>query len=160
MGARRERRRPAGPSLADERLRGFTMQAIETTQTPEQAMARLILSFWLSQAVYVTAKLGVADLLSDGPKDSETLAKEAGANTDRLHRLLRFLTGQGVFAEVEPGRFALTPLGDCLRTHVPNSLRRYAELYGEPWWQRACDLLHSVVTGEPGFERVHGMSVF
>src|SRR5215831_16629443 len=57
--------------------------------------------------------------------------------------------------------FALTPLAQPLRTDVPGSLRASAMLYGERWWWLACgDLLHSVRTGQPAFDHVHGKPLF
>src|ERR1700733_2494713 len=43
--------------------------------------------FWLSQTIYVAAKLGIADLVEDGPKTSEELARAAGADASALHRV-------------------------------------------------------------------------
>ncbi len=42
---------------------------------PSLAMIRLITGFWVSRAIYIAAKLGVADLLKDEPQDIEKLAK-------------------------------------------------------------------------------------
>jgi hypothetical protein len=47
--------------------------------------------FWLSQTIYVAAKLGIADLVEDGPKTSEELARAVGTNASALHRVLRAL---------------------------------------------------------------------
>lgn len=136
------------------------MEAVETIPSPARAMMRLILGFWLSRAVYVAAKLGIADLLADGPKDSETLAEVTGAKADRLYRVLSILAREGVFAEVETGRFALTPVGECLCKGAPNSLCAFAIFHGEPWLWQSADLLYSVMTGETGVEHLHGTSVF
>jgi hypothetical protein len=50
-----------------------------TTSTPPAAAAlfRMMTGYWVSQSVYIAAKLGVADLLHAGPKHYEELA--AGA---------------------------------------------------------------------------------
>jgi hypothetical protein len=39
------------------------------------AMLQMIQGFWISRAVYVAAKLGIPDLLTDGPKSSDELAR-------------------------------------------------------------------------------------
>ena len=55
----------------------------------------------------------------------------------------------------------LTPLAEVLRSDVPGSLRASAVLYGERWWWYACgELLHSVRTGQPAFDHLHGMGLF
>ena len=47
--------------------------------------------FRISQALYVVAKLGIADLLEDGPKTGNELAKRADAHPRALFRVLRVL---------------------------------------------------------------------
>ena len=111
--------------------------------------------------IHVAAKLGIADRLRDGPKGVDELAVATGADARALHRVLRALAGLGIFAEAEPGRFSLTPLAEPLRSEAPASLRGSAVLYGEPWWWQACgELLYSVRTGQPAFDRIHGRPLF
>ena len=47
--------------------------------------------FWLSRAIYVAAKLGIADLLKEEPKDIGELAKATGSHEPSLYRILRSL---------------------------------------------------------------------
>lgn len=128
---------------------------------PSEEAARLremVDGFWTSQAVYVVAKLGIADLLADGPRDCTTLASAAGVDATALHRLLRMLASLGIFAEAEPETFTLTPLAACLRSDAPGSMRPWTLSMGELAWQPWGELLHSVRTGESAFARVHGAS--
>ncbi|HEY2107747.1 MAG TPA: methyltransferase dimerization domain-containing protein, partial [Candidatus Binataceae bacterium] len=80
-----------------------------------------ITGFWLSQAIYVAAKLGIADLVEEGPKTSEELARAAGANAFALHRVLRALASVGIFHQDDSGRFGQTPHSACLLAAVPGS---------------------------------------
>lgn len=122
-------------------------------------MLQMIQGFWVSRAIYAAAKLGIPDLLKDGPKSPEELAKATGTHAPSLYRVLRALHSVGVFAADDRGRFALTPLGDTLRTGVPGSLRFFAiEELGEnhyPAWEK---VLHSVKTGAIAFNHVYGAS--
>ena len=128
---------------------------------PSAALRQMLIGFFISQAVYVAAELGIADLVKDGPKTSEELAKLAGADARSLYRLLRGLASVGVFEEVEPNRFALTPIAALLRSDVPGSQRAYAIYLGGDWhWRSWGKLLHSVRTGEPAFDHVLGMDMF
>jgi hypothetical protein len=70
---------------------------------------------------------------------------------------MRALAGAGVLAEDEEKRFSLTPLGATLRSDVPFSLRALAtsEL-GEVHYPSWGALLHTVKTGERGFDHVFG----
>jgi hypothetical protein len=129
-------------------------------EPPRLALLQMITGFWISQAIYVAAKLGVADLLTDGPKSTDELAKSAGVSPRELFRLLRFLASVGVFAEVEDGYFETTPLSAGLQTGVPGSLRSLAIMYGEETYRAWGDLLHSVKTSETAFNYTYKSGVF
>jgi hypothetical protein len=122
-------------------------------------MLQIVQGFWLSRAVYVAAKLGIPDLLKDGPKSADELASAAGMHSGSLYRVLRALDSVGVLAESADRWFALTPLGDTLRSDAPGSLRYFAiEELGEnhyPAWEK---VLHSVKTGAIAFNHVYGTS--
>lgn len=128
--------------------------------SPQDQLARLASGYWHTQAIYVAAKLGVADLLAGGPKSAEDLAHSTATNPAALYRLLRALASLGVFAEDDRGRFALTPTADCLRTDAPGSLRSLCVVRGEWQYEAWGRLLHSVRTGETAFEAIHGMPLF
>jgi hypothetical protein len=122
-------------------------------------MLQMIQGFWVSRAIYMAAKLGIPDLLKDGPKRCEELAQATATHSPSLYRVLRALESVGVFAEDDRGWFALTPLGATLRTDVAGSLRFFAiEELGEnhyPAWEK---VLHSVKTGAIAFNHVYGAS--
>lgn len=124
-------------------------------------LRRLLTGYRVSQAIYVVAELGIADLLADGPREIDALASAAGAHAGALYRTLRFLAGVGLFAEVAPRHFALTPLGVGLRRDVPGSLRALGRnLMDQPRWRAWGELLHSVRTGGIAFEQAYGMPWF
>ena len=127
---------------------------------PPFALFRMVTGYYASRAVHVAAKLGIADLLAEGPRGCDELAKATGTHADALRRVLRLLASAGVFIEEEDGQFALTPIGACLRSGVPGSMRAAALLFGGITQQAWGDLLHSVETGAPAFGRVFGMEPF
>ncbi|MFN8547112.1 MAG: methyltransferase dimerization domain-containing protein [Candidatus Eisenbacteria bacterium] len=102
------------------------------TDSPAARLSQM-LNYNLTQMVYVAAKLRLPDLLAEGVKSVDTLAVTVGAHPGSLHRLLRALARQGVFAEEAPGVFAPTPMSTLLRSDVPDSMRPFALSYGEPW---------------------------
>jgi hypothetical protein len=73
---------------------------------------------------------------------------------------MRALASVGVFTEVSPGRFGLTPLADLIRTDAPGSMRSLAMLYAGEHYRAWEDLLHSVRTGAPAFEQRFRMPYF
>jgi SAM-dependent methyltransferase len=127
---------------------------------PPMALYRMVSGFYLSRAIYVAAKLGIADLLVDGPQSCGELAKVTGTHAPSLRRVLRLLASVAVFAEEADGRFALTPVGAGLRTGVPGSMHAVALLFGGITDKAWSELLYSVETGKPAFDRVFGMDSF
>lgn len=128
---------------------------------PHVALLEMSLSFWYTQAIFVAAKLGVADHLKCGPRSIVELATATRAHAPSLYRLMRALASIGVFAEDKSGRFALTPMAECLRPDAPNSVCAVAIMTGEDWWWKAWgQILHSVETGKSSFQHVHGMRFF
>jgi hypothetical protein len=123
-------------------------------------LRRAVNGYQVSQALHVAAALGLADLLADGPRSTDDLAAACGADPDSLYRLLRALASIGV-VDAEPERhFALTELGEELRS-VPGSEHAHAVFIGRDYhWNAWSQLEHSVRTGEPAFQSVYGMSVW
>ena len=127
---------------------------------PPVTLLQMMTGYWVSQALYVAAKLGIADLLADGPLDCEDLAAATDTHAPSLQRVLRALASVGVFTEVSPGSFALTPLAELLRTETPGSMRALAIMYAEEQYRAWGELLHSVRTGEMAFDQQFGMGYF
>jgi hypothetical protein len=116
--------------------------------------------YWISQAIYVAAKLGIADLLKDGPQSCVVLAAVTGTHGPSLFRLMRALATVGVFSRVGRDYFALSRLAESLQTDVQGSLRGMVMTLGEIHYQACGNLLHSVQTGSPAFDNVFGTSLF
>lgn len=127
---------------------------------PQEAMSRMINGYWTSQALYVAAKLGLADLLASGPRSADELAASTSTHAPSLYRLLRALASQGVFADDGSGRFSSTPLAECLRSDAPGSQRALAIMCGEEHYQAWGQLLYSVQTGKKAFDKLYGMPIF
>lgn len=113
------------------------------------ALADLISGCVVTQAIYASAKLRIADILADGPLTVGEIAERAGADQGAIYRLLRTLSGYSVFTEVGEGRFGLTAMADALRDDAPDSMRGLAMLMGHPLaWVDWVHLTSSVCTGE------------
>lgn len=125
---------------------------------PRKALAQIMVGNQIQQAVYVAAKLGIADALKDGPKRSEEVARAVGAHPGSLYRLLRLLASFGIFAEDEDGQFNLTPVASLLKKGTPSCA--FALWSGGLSYRVFGELEHSVRTGEPAFEHLFGMEFF
>ena len=131
--------------------------AARSTDQASSLAVRLIEGAWLSKAVYVIVQLRIPDLLADAPKHSEELAAATRTNARALHRLLRALAAEGVFAIDVDDRFSLTPVGTTLRSNVAGSLHDWALLMLGDIHQGAWrELLHSVETGQCAFSHRYG----
>ncbi|NMO91551.1 methyltransferase [Actinomycetospora sp. TBRC 11914] len=116
--------------------------------------------YQLSQALYVAAELGVADALAAGPLDAHALAGAVGARADELARVVRALVTSGVFTETDDGAFALNDAAACLRRDAPGDTRAIVVDFGTEMYHAFGELLHTVRTGQPGFEALYGQPLF
>jgi O-methyltransferase domain/Dimerisation domain len=123
----------------------------------QATMQQLTNGYWATQIIYVAAKLGIADLLQDGPLDIRALSDATRTHAPSLYRLMRVLGSLGVFRENERGDYEATALGRCLLSESSGSVRARAILNGEDWYRGWGGLLHSVRTGETAFDQVYGM---
>lgn len=121
---------------------------------PQVVLYQLATGHYVSRALHLAAKLGLADRLRDGARSADTLARATGTHAPALRRVLRLLASRGVLAERADGAFALTPLGDALRTDVPGSAHSMVKLFAGPRIQDDWkDLEYCVRTGEPAFRQ-------
>lgn len=140
------------PTSADE--------VVQHAPPPPVQMVQLLAGFQVAQALYVVAKLDIATMLRAGPCSVEDLAGATGASEASLGRLLRSLAGLGVFAQPEPGRYALTALGETLATGTPGSVRDLALTWMETHYAPFGRLLEGVCTGEPAASLYYGKPFF
>ena len=120
---------------------------MEAAPPPPVQMIQMLAGFQISQALYVAAKLGVADQLVDGPRSVADVADIVGADPSSLGRLLRPLASLGVFTESEPEVFAVTPLGRTLASDEPGSMRDLALMWMETHYDPFSRLIDTVKTG-------------
>ena len=128
---------------------------------PHVILIQMATAAWVSRLVYAAARLDLADHLAAGPRSAEDLAGSLGLHAPSLHRFMRCLASLGVLAEQVGQRFALTALGEALKTGAPGSARATILTAGSPWFAGAFDeIVYSLQTGKPAFEKVHGAPVF
>jgi len=129
-----------------------------TAINPKRALAQIMVGNQVQQAVYVAAKLCIADALNDGPRDSEQISQAVGAHPESLYRLMRLLASYGIFAEDDRRRFSMTPLAELLKKGTPS--RSFAVWSGDFSYRVFGALEYSVRTGKPAFEHLFGMEFF
>ena len=134
------------------------LEQAETNST--EALLQIISGFWISRAVFIVAKLGLADLMKSGPKSAEHLAAATNTHAPSMFRILRALASVG-FLNYNGTEFSLTPVSELVSTDAKGSLRWFtiSELGQEhfPAWG---NLMHSVKTGEIAFDNFFGMDIW
>jgi SAM-dependent methyltransferase len=120
----------------------------------------VMIGAWRAQAVYVAAKLGIADLLVDGGRPIGDLARELDVDEPALFRVLRALTSIGIFRIDENSVVESTPSAEPLRTDHPNSVKHFAVMINEEVYEAFGGLLGQVRSGKPAFYERFGMPIF
>jgi hypothetical protein len=137
----------------------MTQSDAESDLAMRVGLQQLASSYRVSQTIYVAARLGIADLIADGAKSSEELARDTDTHAPSLARLLRTLVAFNMLREDGSGRFALTAQGAYLRADHPRSLRDAVVMFGsEDFWRSWADLSHCVETGESATSHLFGVA--
>jgi hypothetical protein len=137
------------------------MSAASNALPPHAQLIQMGAASWISAVVYAAAKLGLADHLADGPKSALELAGTTHTHAPSLHRLMRTLASLGILTEQAAQRFALTRLGEALKSGAPGSARATLIAFCSPaFWHSWEEIVYSVETGKTGFEKAFGMPIF
>jgi SAM-dependent methyltransferase len=127
---------------------------------PAQQIIQLTMGYMPSAAIYAVTRLGIPDLLAQGPRSAADLAKQTGSNEDFLYRAMRALAIFGVFQEGDRHTFSLTPAGEQLQDRKgslrPLVLWMTNKFHFDVWG----DMHHAIKTGENATEHVYGKPVF
>lgn len=121
---------------------------------PQSRLWALMRGAMATQALRVAAQLRIADALAEGMKAVEELAGDADA--DAVHRVLRALASEGVFAEEEPRVFRNTAASALLRTDSEEGWYEFALQFGGEWYDAFGAFPRPVDTGEAAFPDVLG----
>ena len=128
---------------------------------PQAEIFHIIGGYWLSRAVYLAARLKLADAVGDRPTSLSAIARATGTRPENLRRLMRALAAHGFFQDEGNETFCQTPLSETLRSDRPGSMRAFAEAelghdhYDS--WRNAESCLRE---GGTAFERLYGMPIW
>jgi hypothetical protein len=108
----------------------------------------LIQSHRTTAVIYVAAKLGIAELLRNGSRSLDELAKATGADRDALRRLLTALSTIGICTSADQDGYSLTDFGAALDGSAEQSFKAWAIFEGEMLSKSWNGMLESVMTGK------------
>lgn len=125
-------------------------------------LMEMTIAHWAGELLLQAANMSLAGKFTgDEPRTAKDLAAEYGMRHRELYRFLRALTGIGLLEFAGKDSFRLTNLGQALKTGSPGNARSAViALVGDmvkPAWK---DFDHGLLTGDPGFEKAHGQSLF
>lgn len=102
--------------------------------------------------------LRLADPMRDGPVGIDELARRVGADPDALARLMRHLVAHGMFSQPQPGVFGANATAALLDSAHPSGMQVSLDLsgFGGQMDLVFTELLHTVITGEPAWQRKYG----
>lgn len=118
-----------------------------SARPPEAVLWDFLRGAMMTRALGVAAELRIAQKLQAGPRSVDELADSVDADT--LHRVLRALASDGVFAEQEPRVFANTPASEML---AQDAWTAFAHLFGDVFYDAVADLDVAVREGRATFE--------
>jgi hypothetical protein len=131
------------------------------TSAPNLAILKKLQGLWLARAIHVAVRLGLPDLLGNGPKRLSDLAMATESNEATLHRLLRCLKHLGIITEIAPEFYGRTPLSERLQRDRADSLYWLSLLYGDEWQMRVWEQLEdSIRTGASGMNHAFGADLW
>lgn len=134
---------------------------VESNASAAAKLREIVYGQRVATMLGVVAELGVADLLKEGPKSAEDLARATKTHGPSLYRVLRALASYDIFFEEDDGRFRLTTAAELLRSDVPGSQRESARaLAVKRTWQSWGHMLEAVRTGKTGTEHAFGMNLW
>jgi O-methyltransferase domain len=135
-------------------------RAPETLQ-PNMALMQLLFGKQLTYSLSGVARLGAADHMDGTARPVEEIAAGCGAHAPSLYRVMRMLSAFGVFREGPARHFALTPVGELLKTSAPGSLRYMAMMFGEEFSSRAYEHITGCLrTGTDGVTQAYGDGIW
>ncbi|NQE32469.1 methyltransferase [Microcoleus asticus] len=138
----------------------YTENAQPEGESSSSALLEIIYGYKRTQALFVAAKLGIADILSNGSQTADELAKATNVNSRSLYHLMRLLVSMGIFSAEKNDEFKLNSMGKYLLTGTSDSLRGTILGNGDEGYQAWGNLLYGVKTGESSFDKTFKMSVY
>ncbi|HEX7665589.1 MAG TPA: methyltransferase [Polyangiaceae bacterium] len=137
------------------------IRAADLIAPPQVAIWDFVSGVGRTMVIAEISRLGIPDLLANGPMTIGEIAKATGTNEDALWRTMRASASLGVFKLRSDQRFENARTAEALRKDVFASMRDLAIYFGSASTMRSwADFGETLKTGKNGFERVHGKNVW
>lgn len=127
---------------------------------PADPMRTMLTGSMFTQIGYTLAVLDVVDVMGEKTCHISQIATATGTNQEALLQLLRTSAGLGLFIESPPRFFAATGAGLMLRKDAPDSRRGSFIRSVERNGPLIAEMVDTIRTGRPAWEKVHGSGIF
>lgn len=126
--------------------------SIQGSDPSAKELIDLIAGHRVTAVIYVAAKLGIADLLTEWPRTAVELAQLTETHERSLYRLMRALVVLGICTERDDGKFELTTIGTYLAAKSDRSLKAWALVEGDMLRAGWAQFIESIRTGKTALE--------
>jgi hypothetical protein len=141
-------------------IRNFLISLGTRMFPAEFVMMEVASSPWLAKAVSVAAGLDIAGHLRDKPLHISELAQRSGAQQGALLRLMRLLSGNGIFRHCGDQYYTNTRRSRALLEEKHSMRNYFLHHLGEDTWAFLGDLEKCVMTGENAIKMQTGLEPF
>ncbi|PCK05420.1 MAG: hypothetical protein COA42_18270 [Alteromonadaceae bacterium] len=143
------------------RLRRFLLRLADLVVPADAAVFERIVGVGHTVSIGAITRLGVPDILAQGPLSAKALAERTGCNADAMHRTMRAMVTGGVFKLDREGRFANNRLSRELCAGRLNRAKEFAEYFSSKSNVLAyAEFDHVLKTGEEGFMHANGKDLW
>lgn len=128
---------------------------------PHEILFGMVAGIWAGQAVGTLARLRIPDAIAAGHATAAAVADRLGLDRESTFRLMRACAAAGILERKDEEHFALSPLGELLRSDAPGSLRSFMDVQTAPGhWQPWGHLDAVVRSGEAQVEKALGGDIW
>ena len=132
----------------------------ETSLSPN-SLLQIGMGLWQSRALWLAARLRIADAVGDAPESVESIATRSLIDPGALGRLLTALSTIGVFRMEPDGRVSHSDGSQLLRSDHPFSQRAFVDsVFGHEHYEAWGAIEETFRTGRTAFDARFGAPVF
>ncbi|MEI6456878.1 MAG: methyltransferase, partial [bacterium] len=117
-------------------------------------------NLWVLPALFAAAELNIAEQLRNGSKSIEEISRLANVDCESLYRVLRALSGQGIFQEHRNRYFSNTATSKALLNDGESIRHVIRHHLGKNNWNTLGHLMYTLKTGENAFQNLYGKSIY
>jgi len=127
---------------------------------PSMAVYEKAQGFWISRAIVTACELNIADHLASGPVSISELARLCNAHENSLYRLMRTLSGEGIFKESGGKLFMNTRLSSALKEGDNSMKYLFLHQFGETSTKLFSSFTACMRSGENNSGKLLGKNIF